>query len=53
MKDATKKDCLAVRLFLDNNEAFNCTTVETICRVAGRHDLEPTISRGIRNVLST
>ena len=53
LEDARKKDCLAVGLFLDIEGAFNCTTVESICRAAGRHGLEPTIIRWVRNVLST
>lgn len=37
----------------DIERAFNCTTVESICRAAGRHGLEHTVTRWIRNVLST
>ena len=53
LEDARKKDCLAVGLFLDIEGAFNCTTVKAICRAAGRHGLEPTVIRWVRNMLST
>ena len=44
---------MAVGLFLDIEGAFNCTTVEAICRAAERHGLGVTITRWIRNMLST
>ena len=44
---------MAVGLFLDIEEAFKFTTVEAICRAAERHGLGVTITRWIRNMLST
>lgn len=53
LEDARNKNCIAVGLFLDIEGAFNCTTVESICRAAERHGLGATIIRWISNMLST